>query len=185
MAAFRRALELGPQDWGRPHFSETSLREAERLAALESRLPAVLRGDQSPASPTEWPADFARLAGIKNHHAKAAELWAKAFAMQPSVDRDPEGRNRVLAACSAALAAGGADHDSTLTDEIHNGYRQQAIEWLNAELDAYADLLKDNRQSSREMVAQKAGAMARHPCPGEPPHDARRRGGPRSAVPLR
>ncbi len=156
IASFRRTSELSPPDWGRPRSTEAALHEAERLTALEERLPAILSGDENPANAAEC-ADFARLAGIKSHHAASARLWAQAFTMEPPLGSDPRAQARFLAACSAVAASSGiGKNDPTLeTSAARERLRRQGLDWLNAELAAYAELLNDGRPSSRVLVRKR------------------------------
>ena len=154
IASFRRASELGPPESGRPHSVETQLRDAQRLAALEPRLAAVLRGVDHPSTAAEC-ADFARLAAIKGNHAKSVQLWIEAFAMQPDLASDVNARNRFSAACSAAIASESAGKSLPPAAADRDRFRKQAIDWLNAELDAYSELLKDTRPSSRDLVRKR------------------------------
>ena len=78
-------------------------RQAERLAALADRLPAVLAGTARPADAAERLA-FAQMAYDAKRHAAAARLWSEALAADPKLGDDREAQHRYNAACAAALA---------------------------------------------------------------------------------
>ena len=66
---------------------------AERMIALETRLPAVVEGGDRPTDPEELAA-FARLAFARRQHAAAARLWGEAFAASPALAADLASWNR-------------------------------------------------------------------------------------------
>jgi hypothetical protein len=82
-------------------------RSAERLVALEQKLPVVLKGDAQPADNGERVQLANMAAGPKKLYAAAARLYAEALAEQPELGRDPRNGVRYDAACAAALAGCG------------------------------------------------------------------------------
>jgi len=122
VGAFRRAEALAP---GEPSIREPWAK-AERFAAIEHRLPAVLRGDDEPASADEW-AVFAEILYLRKDYASAVRFYAKCFETDPRLAADIDAAHRYIAGCCAALA-GREWHD-------------QAVAWLRAELEANAALL--------------------------------------------
>src|SRR5262249_47018556 len=68
LAALKRGHELGSRRPGWPYPSARWVEECRRLAELEGRLPAVLRGDEQLASAAERN-EFARLCSCKKFHA--------------------------------------------------------------------------------------------------------------------
>ena len=79
LAAARLALSLG--EW---------VRDAERMAALDARLPAVLKGDDHPADAAEG-LTFAQLCTDRKLHAAAARLYAEALQADPKLGRRSPG----------------------------------------------------------------------------------------------
>ena len=83
---FRRGHELASErpDWRYP--STEWVRQAERLVALEARLPAVIRGEDRPGDGAEATAlaDTAYKAG---RHRALARLYAAAFELDPGWPR--------------------------------------------------------------------------------------------------
>jgi serine/threonine-protein kinase len=126
----RRGNALGALDpsWRLP--SAAWVREAERLVELEKRLPAILSGE---VELTEAAAlvEFADLCRRKKHFAAAARLYRDGFRLQPQLAVSRRGR----AAGAAALAAAGQGSDAgPLSKQDRARWRQQALEWLQAEL---------------------------------------------------
>ena len=97
------------------------------MAAVHTRLPAVLRGDDKPETADEWKA-LAAVAGVFKDYAAAARLWQQALEASPALAAGLTG-NRYNAACAAALAG---------TAE----WRSRAQAWLRAELALRAEQVK-------------------------------------------
>jgi serine/threonine-protein kinase len=151
---FRRGNELGVMrpDWTYP--SAEWVRMADRLAELNSVLPAVLRGAAEPAGPSEGAAMARMCQDFKRRYVAAARLYADAFAAEP---RLAVGR-RYNAACAAALAAAGQGDDAdTVADEERDHLRRQAFAWLRDDLTEWARLLDGGdarpREAARRMFA--------------------------------
>jgi Flp pilus assembly protein TadD len=127
LASLRRGHQLGSKTPGWRYPSAAWVRRCERLFEMESRLPALLRGDTAPASASEC-AEFASVCRTKRLYATAARLYADAFDNLPS-------QPRYDAARSAALAAAGQGEDArALPDKEVVRLRRQALSWLRAEL---------------------------------------------------
>src|SRR5262249_41104751 len=110
--AYRDALAINPKhDWARP-----GLALAQRLAALEPKLAAVLKGVSSPRSAA------VRLALAFGCQPKrlcraSAGLYADAFAPAAKVAAAPATPRRYNAACTAAFAGCGKGEDAAKLDE--------------------------------------------------------------------
>jgi serine/threonine-protein kinase len=127
LASLRRGHQLGSKTPGWRYPSAAWVRRCERLVEMESRLPALLRGDTAPASASEC-AEFASVCRTMRLYATAARLYADAFDDLPS-------QPRYDAARSAALAAAGRGEDArALPDKEVVRLRRQALSWLRAEL---------------------------------------------------
>jgi serine/threonine-protein kinase len=113
--ACRKAAALRPGD---PRLRR-ALADAERMVAVQARLPAVLRGEDQPETADEWKA-LAAVAQKVEGNAAAARIWRQAFEASPTLAVGLTG-DRYNAACAAALAG---------TAE----WRSQARAWLRAEL---------------------------------------------------
>jgi tetratricopeptide (TPR) repeat protein len=151
VAVLRRADDLGAvtPGWGYP--SGEWLAEAKRLLALESRLPALLEGKVSPASPEER-LDWARLCLGKDRPARAAALYREAFEQKPELAQKPVGR-RSEAARAAILAGFGQGLDGgKLDDKERAGWRNQALRWLRADLAHHAGSFAAQPPKNRRQV---------------------------------
>src|SRR5262249_18770519 len=115
VASLRRGHELGSKRPGWRYPSARWLRDAERLAALADKLPAILTGEASPANPGEA-VTLAQLCQQPFHKrfAASARFYADAFSANPNIAADLNQQHRYNAACSAALAAAGQGEDASL-----------------------------------------------------------------------
>jgi tetratricopeptide (TPR) repeat protein/serine/threonine protein kinase len=147
LAAFQTGHKLGSE---RPAWSYPSakwVREVERLVALDAKLARVLKKESQPVNATEC----LQLAWLcrqpyKQLNAAAAGFFREALAAKPNVVEDPRNADRYMAACYAALAGCGQGKDADkLDDKERAGLRQQALDWLRAELTAWNQRLKDGR----------------------------------------
>src|SRR5439155_24808782 len=105
---FRLGHELGSKNprWLYP--SAQWLRNAERLAQLDMRLPRILKGEDRPADAAErvqlgWLCQQQ----YKQLNAAAARFYAEAFAAEPKLADDDSTNHRYNAACAAARASSG------------------------------------------------------------------------------
>jgi serine/threonine-protein kinase len=155
LAAYQRGHKLGMKkpDWRYP--SAKWVRQAERLAALEAKLPAYLEGEYQPRANAE------RLTLIDVCHAKnlpraAVRLFADTFAADPELADDLQAGHRYTAACAAALAAAGQGEDAAkLDDKERARLRQQALDWLKADLARYTLRLQSGSRTARRLVTQQ------------------------------
>jgi eukaryotic-like serine/threonine-protein kinase len=131
----KRGHELGvkQRNWRYP--SAQWVRDAERLVALEGKLPAVLRGEAKPDNPAETVSLASMCLTYKKRYIAAARLYADAFAVEPKLADDLNAVHRYNAACSAALAAAGQGKDARmLPDKVVVMFRRWALNWLRDDL---------------------------------------------------
>src|SRR5262249_42496644 len=69
----------------------------------------------------------------------AADFYTSVLAAQPSLADDLEAGHRFAAACAAALAGCGVGADAGKLERRRAGLRKQALDWLTAEYDAWAE----------------------------------------------
>ncbi len=141
LAELRVGHELGSKRprWGYP--SAQWLREAERMAALAARLPALLKGDDRPKDNAERLA-VAQVCYDTKRHAAAARFWAEALEADPKLGDDRRAGHRYNAACAAALAGCRQGTDDPKPDDVVQArLRGQALDWLNAERAVWAKVL--------------------------------------------
>jgi serine/threonine-protein kinase len=154
-AAIRRGLELFPEGDKKVRANlERQLQRCQRLRALESRLPALIRGEDKPAAADCL--DLAELSFVKKHFATAARLYAEALAAQPELTEDLRAGHQFNAARAAALAGGGQGNDvGGLREPERQGMRKQARDWLRLDLAAWARKVDAGKEADHIRV-QKA-----------------------------
>jgi serine/threonine-protein kinase len=154
--SLRKAHELGACGPGWPSArSAAFIHQVERLLELDRDLPAFLRGTRRPSGPGEQ----VELAYICRHPAKrlyaaSARYYADAFAAQRALAENLFVPHRYNAACSAALAGAGRGEDAGRLDcKVRIRLRRQALDWLRADLAAWAKLVNtDNPQACAAAV---------------------------------
>jgi tetratricopeptide (TPR) repeat protein len=154
LVELRRGHELGSKQPVWPYPSAQWVRDAERLAALATRLPAILKGIDGVNNNADRLA-IAQWCYRTKRHAAAARFWAEALNDDPKLADDRRAEHRYNAACAAALAGSGQGSD----DPMPNGaararLRGQALDWLKAELAASARVLDSADANSRQLVIQ-------------------------------
>jgi tetratricopeptide (TPR) repeat protein len=147
----RRGHELGSKNPRWPYPSAQWVRNCERLVELDGKLLTILNGQKQPTDNAERLA-LARLCQLpcKKQYLAAECFYRAALADKPQLADDLNAQHRYAAACSAALAGCGQGKDAdTLDAKEHARLRQQALDWLRADLKAYRQML--------EKYADKAG----------------------------
>ena len=130
LAAVQRGHELGTKRPGWPYPSAEWVRQAENMAAMESKLPAFLRGEFQPKDATER-LGLAGVCQAKKLHSAAMQLYAEAFAADATLADDLKAGHRYDAACFAARAAAGeVENPAKLDNKERTRLRQQALDWL-------------------------------------------------------
>jgi tetratricopeptide (TPR) repeat protein len=154
LVELRRGDELGRDtpDWRMP--SDAWVRQVEHLAELDSRLPALRRGEDAPASALEA-VEFSWLCQrYRRLPRTAAGLLADAMREDPQVAVPLEG-HRYNAACAAALAAAGVGDDArSLPDKVVLMLRRQALGWLRADLAIYTEHARHDAGTMRIVLRQ-------------------------------
>jgi hypothetical protein len=122
------------------------------MAALDRRLPAILKGADHPNDLAER-LDLAQMCYNKKLHAAAARFRAEALKEDPKLGEDRRAQHPYNAACSAALAAAGQSKDEPPLDlEAKATLRIRARDWLRAELAAWSKLLQSGAPSARPTI---------------------------------
>jgi hypothetical protein len=152
----RLGHELGSRDPRWPHPSAQLLRDAERLADLDARLPKLLEGKEQPADFAECLA-LAEMCRLYKHlYAASARWYGAAFGLRPASADDPSTGNRYNAACAAALAGCGQGEDAgKLEDKERARLRKQALDWLRADLTAWRSLLDKGPEKARPAIVKQ------------------------------
>jgi serine/threonine protein kinase/Flp pilus assembly protein TadD len=148
LAQLRRGHELGSRQKGWSYPSENWVRIAERCVAYEPKLAKILAGEAPPTDAGEL-LRFADLcANYKKNYPLAVRFYAAAFEADPKMSSDLDAANRFFAAASAVKAAA-QSVESAQTAEIQRArFRQQAHDWLVADLADWNNLTSDSSKWS-------------------------------------
>jgi tetratricopeptide (TPR) repeat protein len=155
LAALKRGHELGSKLPGWRYPSEDWVKQAEKLLELDGKLPDVLKGTAKPADAEEALKLAALCHRQRRLYGSAAKLYAEAFVAEPKLAEDLGRAARYNAACAAALAGCGAGQDAeTLDDKMRAAMRQQAQEWLKADLALWDKRLDEakSRETARRTL---------------------------------
>jgi tetratricopeptide (TPR) repeat protein len=148
---FRKAISLNPKY----RMAHTNLARAERIAPVQGKLPALLKGDYQPKTNDERLA-LAELCALRRLYRAAAGLFADAFAADPKVSADLKTGRRYDAVCCAALAGTGRGEDAAGLDGKEKArLRQQSLDWLRADLLLRTQQLESGLPADRAEVRQK------------------------------
>jgi tetratricopeptide (TPR) repeat protein len=155
LAELRTGHDLGSRrkNWSYP--SAQWVERCQRFLQLDGRLSAILKDEARPAGAAER-RELAELCHYKHLHATAVLFFTEAFAADARLADDFKGRSsyRYLAACSAAQAGCGQGEDAARPDEAgRSRLRQQALEWLQADLARQASSLKAEPQDRAVLLS--------------------------------
>jgi serine/threonine protein kinase/Flp pilus assembly protein TadD len=155
---YRRAHELGSKlpDWH--DRSAQFVRDAERLVALDQKLPAFLEAKAKPADVAEC-LGLAEICFYKELFAATCRFFAEAFAADAKLELD----HRYNAACAAALAGCGKGKDSPVGEAERACLRRQALAWLRADLKARGQQLENEGDKARPVVRKLMQHWQRDP----------------------
>jgi hypothetical protein len=143
--------------------ARVSLARAERLAASLAKLPAFQNGTYSPTSNSER-LDLARSCQVKQFHHTASRLYSAAFAADPKLADELRPGHRYNAACHAALAAAGQGGDAAKLDDKEKArLRQQAFDWLRADLVLHGKQLESGNPADRAAERQALSHWQKDP----------------------
>jgi tetratricopeptide (TPR) repeat protein len=153
LVALRRGHELGSRRPGWKYPSARWVQECERLAELDKKLPAVLRGELKPRDAAEK-LGYAEVCAYKRSFAAAARLYEEVFAGKPPAAADLLRAHRYRAARAAALGgAGQGEGDPPLGEAGRVRLRREALAWLGA------DLADWGKRLDRDPARARAGAL--------------------------
>jgi tetratricopeptide (TPR) repeat protein len=152
---FRRGHELRFKRPNWPYPSAQWVRQFERLAELEERLPAFLSGKPEPASPEER-IELAEVCVRKQLNRAAVRFYDEAFTPRSPRTAPLIEAHRYNAACVAALAGCGRGKDADkLDDKERARLRQQALDWLRADLAACGGVLDNGPGQARPLALRR------------------------------
>jgi serine/threonine-protein kinase len=153
LAALKQGHELGTRQKGWRYPSAQWVNEVKPLADLDRRATELLKGEAKAKNPSE----LLKLGGFcltqKKAPVAAARLYADAFKAEPELADDLPAGDRYAAARAAALAGCGSGRDTADLDEPGRArWRKQALEWLRADLKAWAKWLEGADAADRAAV---------------------------------
>jgi tetratricopeptide (TPR) repeat protein len=144
LASLKQARQLSSADPGFHAICGQAVRECERLAELDGKLPGVLSGKEQVTDPSEK-IGYAVLCFLKRLHATSTRYYQEAFNAQPDLMNDMRAGNRFRAARAAALAGTGRGEDAAKVGNPERvKLRRQALTWLRADLVFWTKLVKEN-----------------------------------------
>jgi serine/threonine-protein kinase len=153
-------------------FVSNDANRAERMLALEPQLTERLASAEKPREITEL-VDLARLCAIRQHYPAACRLWGQAFKTDPQLADELRLGVRYEAACVAAQAARAPAADQPDPQAVsRESLRKQALDWLKADLAAYARILESGTLQSRAMLPRRLGRWRVDPALAELHDDA-------------
>ncbi|WP_020468764.1 serine/threonine-protein kinase [Zavarzinella formosa] len=136
-------------------------REAEGM--ILPNLTAFLEGKHQPQD-NEERLTLAGICQFKNRSRELSQLYMAAFADNPRLADDHVGRLRLFAARAAALTGGGrGEGAANLSELAKSHWRDQARQWLRAELATWAKVLNGASEESRELVRRKLTQLQTDP----------------------
>lgn len=162
-AAHQQAVELLPPKHPLRDVNQRYLSQCKRLLALEQQIPVLLANAKSADAATLLEA--AQLCqDYKNDYATAVRLYRAAFTVDPAAGAKLATRHRYFAACAAVLAASGRGPEPVkLAADQAALLRQQARDWLRADLDAVALQLKNGKSNSKNSVLPEVSSWQMDP----------------------
>jgi serine/threonine-protein kinase len=127
----------------------------QRLALLDSKLPALLEGTEKSSSNAER-LELRELCYVKKLYTSAARFSRDAFVAEPKLAENVAAGTRYNAACAAALAGCGQGKDAADLDDAERArWRRQALKWLRLDLVWWGKVLEGGKAQSRAMVRSK------------------------------
>jgi serine/threonine-protein kinase len=155
-AASRRCLELLPERAPLRPVVLRQLQKCEQFLALEEKLSDVLEGKHAPADNAERLALAQMCQEHKKLYAASVRFFEDAFAADAKLAGDLRQPHRYNAACAAALAGCGQGKDADkLDDKERARLRQQAGDWLRADLALWTKKADNADPKAREAVQQQ------------------------------
>jgi hypothetical protein len=144
LKAMQKGHELGTRMPNWRYQSAAWVKQCESLVALEKRLALVLE-DKASAAGNELLQMASMCQQYQKRYATSVRLYRQAFEADPKLATNFVQAHRYNAACAAALAGTAEDAEEPTTQSDRPGLRRQARDWLQADLDVYAQQVKDGK----------------------------------------
>jgi serine/threonine protein kinase/Flp pilus assembly protein TadD len=164
----RAVLREGQKRCGRnPAWSslaESLVWETEQLDRLGARFLWLMSGETKAETTAERLALASFCMTSKRWYAASTRWYAEALALDPTLSPNPANSVRYDAARAAVLAGCGQGLDVEKLDAARRlRLRQQALDWLRADLQAWRQLLEKDAAKSRSVVATKMRSWLQEP----------------------
>jgi tetratricopeptide (TPR) repeat protein len=153
IAEYREVLRID-KDHANAH---DKLRKAEHMVRIKARLDRVLEGKDAAKDAAER-LEFAQLSVMPNQkrYSTSVRFFREAFEEKPKLADDLNAQHRYNAACAAALAGCGQGKGADKLDVQERArLRQQALDWLRADLKAYRQVLEKSEGKAGPAIAQR------------------------------
>ncbi|MGF1579136.1 MAG: tetratricopeptide repeat protein, partial [Gemmataceae bacterium] len=145
IAAFQGAKRILPQRYPWNRLAQTKIAECQLWLDREKKLPAFLASAQN-VSVQEHLAMVTLCVRYKKRYRDAVKLCADLFQREPKLANNLKEQHRYNAACVATLAASGKGaHAKKIDAQERTRLRQQAHQWLQADLTVSQAALQKNR----------------------------------------
>ena len=148
----QRGHELGSNRTTWKYPSDQWVARARRRVELEKKLPAIIRGNETPADAGER-AGIAEVLGYKKRYADAARFYDGAFQEDPAIADDLNVGHRYNAARNMVLAVA-EEKVGELSNEERQAWREQARAWLREDIQAWTTRLKRFPQTASSIKRQ-------------------------------
>jgi Flp pilus assembly protein TadD len=159
----RRGLDLTPKNSSSHGYAAHLVAESERLVKLDGKLPAILSGQQKPATELER-LQYAEVCSLKQLFVAAARLFQEAITAQAGLAADPRSEVHLAAASAAAQAGCGVGEDTAKLGESERArLRRQAFVWLRANLEGWYLLREKEPEKTREVMRRQLQLWLRVP----------------------
>jgi len=150
LLSLKHGHELGVKRSAWKYASAQWVKTCERLIELDEKLPQILAGKVKPTNSAERLELAVLCQRYRERHLAAVRFYTDAFAADQKLIENPLTPHRHNAACAAVAAASGKDKDADKLDAKERTIlRQQALDWLRADLASWGRLLNEKATDAR------------------------------------
>jgi eukaryotic-like serine/threonine-protein kinase len=163
-AATLEGLKLLPAEHPQRKLAQEQLQRCDQLLALDKQLSLILNGEDPPNHAAELLALADLCRQYKHDYAAATRFYAGALEKEPRLANDLQNNLRYSAAGAASLAAAGKGKDADkLQDQDRTKLRQQALDWLRADLAPWRKQSQSGNVEEVHLLIQKLPHWQRDP----------------------
>ncbi len=137
LSHMQQGHDLGRHRPNWPTGAEAALKECENDCTIDRLRVSLLTARQATSLPPATVLKLADLSALRQCYLDAAEYYNQLMTANPVAAATPEAKIRFNAACSAWLAGNGqGERAKTITKAEGERWREQALRWLRADLEA-------------------------------------------------